>query len=60
MHIPVLVIWIQRSPDTVLCQKKKLKGEVHEENDGKSTIRVHIEHMVQRKSNNRVVEGNKW
>ena len=39
---------------------KKNKGEVHEENDGKSTARVHIQHMVQRKSRNRVVEGNKW
>ena len=45
MHVPVLVIWIQRSPDAVLCQKKKFKGEVHEENDGKSTARVHIQHM---------------
>ena len=40
--------------------EKKNKGEVHEENDGKSTARVHIQHMVQRKSRNRVVEGNKW
>ena len=23
MHVPVLVIWIQRSPDAVLCRKKK-------------------------------------
>ena len=42
---------------------KKNKGEVHEENDGKSTVtaRVHIQHMVQRRRRNRVVsEGNKW
>ena len=42
---------------------KKNKGEVHEENDGKSTVtaRVHIQHMVQRRKRNRVVfEGNKW
>ena len=39
---------------------KKNKGEVHEENDGKSTARVHIQHMVQRRRRNRVVEGNKW
>ena len=42
------------------CAGKKLKGEVHEENHGKNTTRVHIEHMVQKKSWNRVVEGNKW
>ena len=60
MQVPVLDIWIQRSPDVVLCREKKNKGEVHEENDGKSTARVHIQHMVQRKSRNRVVEGNKW
>ena len=23
MHLPVVVIWIQRSPDVVLCWKKK-------------------------------------
>ena len=23
MHLPVVVIWIQRSPDAVLCRKKK-------------------------------------
>ena len=40
--------------------EKKLSGEVHEENDGKSTVRVHIKHMVQRKSTNKVVEGKKW
>ena len=57
---PSAIVWIQRSPDIVLCRKKKLSGEVHEGNDGKSTIRVHIKHMVQRKSRNRVVEGNKW
>ena len=57
---PSTIVWIQRSPNTVLCQKKKLKGEVHEENDGKSIVRVLIKHMVQRKSRNRVVEGNKW
>ena len=45
MHVPVLVIWIHRSPDAVLCRKKKIKEEVHEENDGKSTARVHIQHM---------------
>ena len=42
---------------------KKNKGEVHEENDGKSTVtaRVHIQHMVQRRRRNRVVsERNKW
>ena len=42
---------------------KKNKGEVHEENDGKSTVtaRVHIQHMVQRRRRNRVEsEGNKW
>ena len=42
---------------------KKKKGEVHEENDGKSTVtaRVHIQHMVQRRRRNKVVsEGNKW
>ena len=42
---------------------KKNKREVHEENDGKSTVtaRVHIQHMVQRRRRNRVVsEGNKW
>ena len=39
---------------------KKNKEEVREENDGKSTARVHIQHMVQRRSRNRVVEGNKW
>ena len=39
---------------------KKNKGEVHEENDRKSTARVHIQHMVQRRSRNRVVGGNKW
>ena len=41
---------------------KKNKGEVHEENDGKSTVtaRVHIQHMAQRRRRNRVVEGNKW
>ena len=44
----------------VLKKKKKLKEQVHEENDGKSIVRVHIEHMVQRKSRNKVVEGNKW
>ena len=54
------IVWIQRSPDIVLCWKKKLIGEVHEENDGKCTVRVHIKHMVQRKNRNRVVEGNKW
>ena len=40
--------------------EKKLSGEVHKENDGKSIVRVHIKHMVQRKSKNKVVEGNKW
>ena len=60
MQVLVLDIWIQRSPDAVLCREKKNKGEVHEENDGKSTARVHIQHMVQRRSRNRVVEGNKW
>ena len=42
---------------------KKNKGEVHEENDVKSTVtaRVHIQHMVQRRRRNRVVsERNKW
>ena len=41
---------------------EKIKGEVHEENDGKSTVttRVHIQHMVQRRRRNTVVEGNKW
>ena len=41
---------------------KKNKGEVYEENDGKSTVttRVLIQHMVQRRRRNRVVEGNKW
>ena len=39
---------------------KKNKGEVHKENDEKSTMRVHIQHMVQRRRRNRVVEGNKW
>ena len=44
-----------------MLEKKNLSGEVHEENDGKSTVRVHIKFMVQRKSSrNRVVEGNKW
>ena len=58
---PFVIVWIQRSPNIVLCWKKiKLSGEVHEENDGKSTIRVDIKHMVQRKSRNRVVEGKKW
>ena len=44
------------------CAEKKNKGEVHEENDGKGTItaRVHIQHMVQERRRNRVVEGNKW
>ena len=45
MHLPVVVIWIQRSPDAVLCRKKEFKGEVHKENDGKSIVRVHIQHM---------------
>ena len=41
---------------------KKNKGEVHEENDGKSTVtaRVHIQNMVQRRRRNRVVARNKW
>ena len=41
---------------------EKNKREVYEENDGKSTVttRVHIQHMVQRRRRNRVVEGNKW
>ena len=63
MQVPMLDIWIQRSPDVVLCREKKNRGEVHEENDGKSTVtaRVHIQHMVQRRRRNRVVsEGNKW
>ena len=60
MQVPVLDIWIQRSPDAVLCREKKNKGEVHEENDGKSIARVYIQHMVQRRRRNRVVEGNKW
>ena len=47
---PSTIVWIQRSPDTMLCREKKLSGEVHEENDGKSTVIVHIKHMVQRKS----------
>ena len=50
-------------PEISLCSVvpgKKNKGEVHEENDGKSTVRVHIQYMVQRRSRNKVVEGNKW
>ena len=44
------------------CAGKKNKVEVHEENDGKGTVtaRVHIQHMVQGRRRNRVVEGNKW
>ena len=47
-------------PQCSVVPGKKNKGEVHEENDGKSTARMHIQHMVQRRSRNRVVEGNKW
>ena len=50
-------------PRCSVVPRKKNKGEVHEENDGKSTVtaRVHIQHMVQRRRRNRVVsEGNKW
>ena len=56
----------QLDPEIPRCSVvpgKKNKGEVHEENDGKSTVtaRVHIQHMVQRRRRNRVVsEGNKW
>ena len=50
-------------PRCSVVSGKKNKGEVHEENDGKSTVtaRVHIQYMVQRRRRNRVVsEGNKW
>ena len=49
-------------PQCSVVPGKKNKREVHEENDGKSTViaRVHIQHMVQRRRRNKVVEGNKW
>ena len=49
-------------PRCSVVPEKKTKEGLHVENDGKGTIiaRVHIQHMVQGRRRNKVVEGNKW